>query len=112
LETLFDWVRGTHATVETPGAFRFGLRLVSWDATMLDTPDSDDNAEAFIRSRNRRGGGAFPKVRLMTLIEVGTHAVIDAAFGPESEQVQARALLGAQDLERLLPQRDPRPSHQ
>ena len=95
LAALFTRVRGTRATAATPGAFRFGLRLVSWDATMLDTPDSDDNAEAFIRSRNRKGGGAFPKVRLMTLIEVGTHAVIDATFGPDSEQVQARALLGA-----------------
>jgi hypothetical protein len=95
LAALFDRVRGTHATVDTPGAFRFGLRLVSWDATMLDVPDSEDNAAAFIRSRNRRGSGAFPKVRLMTLIEAGTHAVIDAVSGPESEQVQARALLGS-----------------
>ncbi|GAA0909599.1 IS4 family transposase [Virgisporangium aurantiacum] len=95
LAALFARVRGTHATVDTPGAFRFGLRLVAWDATMLDVPDSDDNAAAFIRSGNRRGGGAFPKVRLMTLIEVGTHAVIDATFGPDSEQVQARALLNA-----------------
>jgi len=31
----------------------------------------------------------------MTLIEVGTHAIIDAVFGADSEQVQARALLGA-----------------
>lgn len=31
----------------------------------------------------------------MTLIEVGTHAVLDAVFGPGSEQVLARQLLGA-----------------
>jgi hypothetical protein len=95
LAALFARIRGTRATVETLGAFRFGLLLVSWDGTMLDTPDSDANAAAFIRSGNRKGAGAFPKVRLMTLIEVGTHAVIDAVFGPDSEQVQARALLGA-----------------
>jgi hypothetical protein len=95
LAALFARIRGTRATSQTRGAFRFGLRLVSWDATMLDVADSDANGEAFIRSRNRRGAGAFPKVRLMTLIEVGTHAVIDATFGPDSEQVQARALLGA-----------------
>jgi hypothetical protein len=95
LAALFARVRGTRASTDTRGAFRFGLRLVAWDATMLDVPDSDANAEAFIRSRNRKGGGAFPKARLTTLIEVGTHAVIDAVFGPDSEQVQARALLGA-----------------
>jgi Insertion element 4 transposase N-terminal/Transposase DDE domain len=95
LTALFTRVRGTHASIDTPGAFRFGLRLVAWDATMLDVPDSHDNAEAFIRSGNRRGGAAFPKVRLMTLIEVGTHAVIDATFGPDSEQVQAQALLAS-----------------
>jgi hypothetical protein len=95
LAALFARIRGAHAAAGSPGAFRFGLRLVSWDATMLDTPDSDANAEAFIRSRNRRGAGAFPKVRLMTLIEVGTHAVIDAVFGADSEQVLARALLGS-----------------
>jgi hypothetical protein len=95
LAALFARVRGARAVPGTAGAFRFGLRLVSWDATMLDTPDSDANAEAFIQSRNRKGSGAFPKVRLMTLIEVGTHAVIDAVFGADSEQVQARALLGS-----------------
>jgi len=61
------------------GAFMAGLRLVSWDATMLDVADSEANTAAFIASRNRRGAGAFAKVRLMTLIEVGTHAVIEGA---------------------------------
>lgn len=95
LAALFARIRGGRATTATPGAFRFGLRLVSWDASMLDVPDSDTNAAAFIQSRNRKGGGAFPKVRLMTLIEVGTHAVVDAVFGPDSEQVLARQLLGS-----------------
>jgi hypothetical protein len=61
-------------------------------AGMLDVADSDANTAAFITSRNRRGAGAFAKVRLMTLIEVGTHAVIDAVFGAESEQVLAGRL--------------------
>lgn len=95
LAALFARVRGGRASTATPGAFRFGLRLVSWDATMLDVPDSDANRAAFIQSRNRKGGGAFPKVRLMTLIEVGTHAVVDAVFGPDSEQVLARQLVAS-----------------
>jgi hypothetical protein len=79
----------------TPGAFRFGLRLVSWDATTLAVPDSTDNAAAFIRPRNQKTGAGFPHVRLLTLIEVGSHAVIDASFGPDSEQVLARRVLPA-----------------
>jgi hypothetical protein len=65
LAALFARVRGARAAAASPGAFRFGLRLVSWDATMLDIPDNLANAEAFIQSRNRKGAGSFPKVRLM-----------------------------------------------
>jgi hypothetical protein len=95
LAALFARLRGIQAAPDMAGAFMAGLRLVSWDATMLDVADSDANTAAFITSRNRRGAGAFAKVRLMTLIEVGTHAVIDAVFGPESEQVLAGRLLAA-----------------
>lgn len=90
LAELFARVRGPRATPDTPGAFLAGLRLVSCDATTLDVADTAANTAAFIVSRNKRGVGAFPKVRLLTLIEVATHAVIDAAFGRESEQVLAR----------------------
>jgi hypothetical protein len=95
LAALFTRLRGIQAPPGMAGAFLAGLRLVSWDATMLDVADSTANTAAFITSRNRRGVGAFAKVRLMTLIEVGTHAVIDAVFGPESEQVLAGRLLTA-----------------
>jgi hypothetical protein len=95
LAALFARVRGVRAAPGAVGAFMAGLRLVSWDATMLDVPDSDANAAAFITSSNRRGAGASGKVRLMALIEVGTHAVIDAVFGAESEQVLAGRLLAA-----------------
>jgi hypothetical protein len=95
LAALFARLRGVQAAPGMAGAFLAGLRLVSWDATMLDVADSEANTAAFITSRNRRGVGAFAKVRLMTLIEVGTHAVIDAVFGAESEQVLAGRLLTA-----------------
>ncbi len=93
LKALFLRVRGPRATTATPGAFLAGLRLVSWDGTQLDVAASDANNAVFVPTRNRRRGPAsFGKVRLMMLIEVGTHAVIDAVFGPESEQRLARAL--------------------
>jgi hypothetical protein len=95
LAALFVRLRGPQAVAGAPGAFLSGLRLVSWDATMLDVPDSPANAEAFIGSVNARGRGAFAKVRLLTPIECGTHAVIDAVFGAVSEQALARQVLGS-----------------
>jgi hypothetical protein len=95
LAELFARLRGPQAPAGACGAFLAGLRLVAWDGTTLDVPDSDTNREAFIQPRNLRGAGAFPKVRLLTLIECGTHAVIDAVFGPDSEQVLTRQLLGS-----------------
>jgi len=59
LAALFARLRGPQAQSDAPGAFLSGLRLVSWDATMLDVPDSPANAKAFIASRNKRGRGAF-----------------------------------------------------
>jgi hypothetical protein len=102
LAELFARLRGVQARTGAPGAFLAGLRLVSWDATMLDVPDSPANALAFIASRNTRGRGAFPKVRLLTLIECGTHAVIDAVFGAVSEQALARRVLGSLGAGMLL----------
>jgi hypothetical protein len=47
LELLFDRVRGTRAAAGTPGAFAFGRRVVSWDATTLDAPRTPANLAAF-----------------------------------------------------------------
>jgi Insertion element 4 transposase N-terminal/Transposase DDE domain len=93
LRALFARVRGPRASPGMAGAFIAGLRLVSWDGTQLDVAASAANDAVFVPSRNRRRGpAAFGKIRLMTLIEVGTHAVIDAVFGTESEQKLAEML--------------------
>jgi hypothetical protein len=102
LAALFARLRGVQAAPGAVGAFLGGLRLVSWDATMLDVPDSPANVAAFLASGNTRGRGAFPKVRLLQLIECGTHAVIDAVFGAVSEQVLARRVLGSLSTGMLL----------
>jgi hypothetical protein len=62
LAALFVRLRGPQAVAGAPGAFLCGLRLVSWDATMLDVPDSPANAEAFIGSVNARGRAAYERV--------------------------------------------------
>lgn len=58
----------------TPGAFYQGMRLVAVDGVIYNTPDTADNEKAFGRpSGGNRGPGAFPQVRKVSLVEVGTH---------------------------------------
>jgi hypothetical protein len=100
LELLFDRLRGPVAHAATPGAFAFGLRLVAWDGTGLDAADTTANAVAFGVTQ-----GGNPQVRLLALIECGTHAILDAAFDgvtKASEHKLARRVLHALDRGMLL----------
>jgi Insertion element 4 transposase N-terminal/Transposase DDE domain len=61
----------------TPGAFYRGLRLMGLDGTVLDVPDTPANAAAFGRpSAGPRGEGAFPQIRKLSLVELGTHVEV------------------------------------
>ena len=93
LELLFGLRCGPLAVAGTPGAFAFGLRLAAWDGTGIDAADTPANAAAF---GGVQGGG--PQLRLLALIECGTHALIGAVFdgvARASEQKLARRLLPA-----------------
>src|SRR5579862_9924202 len=46
---------------------------MGFDGTVMDTPDSVANAERFGRSSGARGDGAFPQLRKLSLVELGTH---------------------------------------
>jgi hypothetical protein len=71
---LFERVVRPLATPETPGAFYRGLRLVAVDGTLEDVPDTPMNDTAFGRpTSGKRGDGAFPQIRKLSLVEVGTH---------------------------------------
>ena len=82
------------ATPETPGAFYQGLRLMGIDGTILDVPESDANTAAFQRATGARGDGAFPQVRKVSLVELGTHVEVALAIGgwQDSEQSLVRQL--------------------
>ena len=74
---LFSRVVRPLAEPETPGAFYRGLRLMGIDGTVFDVPDSPANAATFARpSAGPRGDGAFPQVRKLSLVELGTHAEV------------------------------------
>ncbi len=79
MSQLFHQLIRPMATQETLGAFLNGLRIVVIDGTCFDVPDSDENARVFGRPSSRPGTqAAFPKVRLVILVEAGTHLIFDA----------------------------------
>jgi len=91
---LFERVVRPLARPETPGAFYRGLRLMGIDGTVLDIPDSEANAAAFGRpSAGPRGEGAFPQVRKLSLVELGTH--VEVAFVARSIAHGEPAMVGA-----------------
>lgn len=84
LETLYHAAVTPIATENTPGAWYRGWRVMSMDGTTLDVADTQANARAFGRPRSSRGAnetGAFPQVRLVGLVESGTHVVCGAEMG-------------------------------
>jgi Insertion element 4 transposase N-terminal/Transposase DDE domain len=102
---LFEQIVHPLARPETPGAFSRGFRLVGLDGTVYDVPDSDANAAVFSRaSAGPRGDGAFPQVRKLSLVELGTH--IELAFVVRScahgEQAMVGGLLRHLTAEMLL----------
>ncbi|WP_328551137.1 hypothetical protein [Streptomyces sp. NBC_00358] len=67
------------ATEATSGAFWRGLRLLAVDGTYWDVEASEADDAAFGRPGSGRGSGrsAFVQVRMVALVEVGSHAVLD-----------------------------------
>lgn len=78
LARLFRAVCRPLATPATPGAFRFGLRLLALDGFTLDLADTPENVRAFGRRYTDRGECAWPQARVVALSECGTRAYIDA----------------------------------
>jgi hypothetical protein len=76
-------------------AFYKGWRLLAIDGTTFTVADTPANARSFGRPRNQHGAGGYPLARLVSLCEVGTHALIDwvARSYDRSEVDLARRLL-------------------
>lgn len=94
---VFSQVAVPVAGLDTIGAFLEGWRLMSVDGMEWDVPDTAANRAFF----GVRGGGdraAFPKARVVTVSECGSHAPVLAVVGPASggkgsgEQSMARRL--------------------
>ena len=107
LELLFDKVAGPVAGELTRGAFLRHWRLMAIDGFELDVPDTPANAAAFGYPAGAREHPAFPKVRVVTIGECGSHAKVAAQMGPvggkgASEQALARRMFGQLQEDWLL----------
>ena len=77
------------------------------DGFEWDAPDSPQNAAAFGYAGGGAERAAFPKVRVVTVSECASHAVVDAEIGPvggkgSGEQALARRLHGRLEEDWLL----------
>jgi hypothetical protein len=62
---------------KTVGAFFKGYRKTGIDGVQFNIQDTVENAYAFPRSKSGSGTGAYPFVRLVALVELGTRVVFD-----------------------------------
>jgi hypothetical protein len=105
ISQLFNSIAKPLANLSTPGAFLGGLRVMAVDGTLLDVPDSQANAKVFGYPGSRKGTkAAFPKVRVVLLVEAGTHLITDALMCPDriGERVRALKLLRSVNESMLL----------
>jgi len=79
VKQLHDAVVVPLAAKQTRGAWYQSWRLVSLDGSTLDVADTQENREAFGRPGASRGRSAYPQIRLVSLVENGTHVL----FGTE-----------------------------
>jgi hypothetical protein len=85
LEELYREIVAPVAVEGTPGAWYRGWRVMSLDGSTLDVSDTEENARAFGRPVSARGAnttGAFPQLRVVGLLETGTHVICGAELGP------------------------------
>jgi hypothetical protein len=107
LELLFGTVAVPVAGLLTCGAFLRDWRLMAIDGFELDVADTAANAAAFGYPAGGRERPAFPKVRVVTIGERGSHAKVAAQMGPaggkgSSEQALARRMFGRLEPDWLL----------
>ena len=80
LQQLYAAIVAPIAVPATHGAWYHAWRLVTLDGTTLDVADTVANVAAFGRPGASRGTSAFPQLRMVALVENGTHVLCGAAI--------------------------------
>jgi hypothetical protein len=94
LQKLHDEVVKPIAVESTKGAWYRSWRLVSLDGSTLDVADQKENETVFGRPSASRGSSAFPQVRLVSLVENGTHVL----FGTRMAGIDTGEITLAKDV--------------
>jgi hypothetical protein len=97
LQQLHDEIVHPIAGPATQGAWYRDWRLVSLDGSTLDVADTRANVQAFGRPGASRGTAAYPQVRVVSLVENGTHVLWGSQVGGyrDGETTLARQVVGA-----------------
>lgn len=95
LQTLFELTAEHWARQGETDQLFHGLRTLAMDGSTLRVPDSFDNAEAFGIPKSGRSLGAFPLLRVVTMMDTHSHLALRAQMGPfgVGEPTLARPLL-------------------
>jgi hypothetical protein len=101
---IFRQVVRPVATPETPGSWYRGRRVVALDGTTLALQCTEENEAEFGLHSSKEGPAAFPLLRLVALVEVGTHVVLRPVIGlfTQAEVALAEDLLPVLTNDMLL----------
>lgn len=75
MKRVHDEIVKPIATKETRGAWYRQWRIVSIDGSTMDVADTAGNQECFGRPGASRGQAAYPQLRVVSLVENGTHVL-------------------------------------
>ncbi|MGK8558607.1 IS4 family transposase [Nocardia gipuzkoensis] len=91
LRALYEKVAVPLSDPRVPGSSYRSWRLMSIHGSTMDVAASDANMEYFGRPPSSRAGrgGVLPQVRVLGLVECGSHAIVDAALGTREHREQA-----------------------
>jgi hypothetical protein len=82
LRRLYEQSVQPVAQPQSRGSFYRAWHVVALDGTTLEVPDTQANETAFGRPASPSGGqSAYPLIRLVGLVEVGTHVLFGAVLG-------------------------------
>ena len=89
---------------QTAGRLFHGRRVSAIDGSTLKTPDSKANRRYFGKPGASRGKASYPQVRLVGLLDVGTHLFTAVRFGPYAvgEMTLARQLVASVDDDAIV----------
>lgn len=104
LAEIFRQVVHPIATADTRGAWYRHWRVVGLDGTTLALQCTPENVAEFGLHSSKEGPAAFPLLRLVALVEVGTHVVLQPVIGllTQAEVTLANGLLPSLSKDMLL----------